>query len=195
MSLAALMAGRATAALNGQDYGLKILSAPTSGDELALRTVIQQTAQTRSNGLFGSLANVLGGTAPRLNFVPNANPVGSEFHGSADVAGNAINLDPLATLGLASDYSPYHDSAVNGAAHEMAHLRQTPTVLGSVPVREGGAQAFADLVTNLAASEAHIPYTTGDFDGSYAPYVSQAQQKGRDWILSGQFGRPPVSFP
>lgn len=192
--LTAAASGRALQQpLNAHGYGIQILTTPSTGDELGFRTAIQHGAQARSDALFQALAKVLGGSPPTLNFQPTV--AGGEFHAYADPAANQIVLDPAATLGIVSDQDTFHDGAINGLPHEMAHLRQTPQVLASIPVREGGAQAFADTTTNLAAAAAGIPYTPGFFDGSYAPYVQQAQQRGRDWILSGQFGRPPTVWP
>jgi hypothetical protein len=78
------------------------------------------------------------------------------------------------------------------------HLRQTPAVLADRTQREGGAQAFADIVAAAAAHDAHVPYTgvPGAFDGSYAPLVQAVMsQYGRDWVLGGQMGKPPVAWP
>lgn len=181
-------------------YTYRVLDNPTTGDEFGFRNAIQKTAQTDSNKLFDALAPIFGGTAPQLNFVPT----GSQF-APDDMAANltdrvgaprgTINVDPLAVEALTNNDSPYHSSGVNGYPHEMSHLRQTPAVLASLPDREGGAQAFADLVTPEAAHRAGIPYTNGNYDGSYSSFVKAAQARGNDWLLGGQFGKPPVSWP
>lgn len=198
-----LMAAANTAAraATPTSYTYRILNAPTSSDERAIKTLgLQPTAQRRSEGLFAALQKVLGGTAPPLNFVPTGSDLAPN-HMSAnllDSPGGAlgtINMDPLAVEALINDGSPIHSGVVNQVPHEMAHTRQARDVLLSLLQREGGAQAFADYVTPEAARQAHIPYQNGDYDGGYTEYVKQAQARGLDWILGGQFGHAPVSFP
>lgn len=154
-------------------------------------------AQDVSDKLFAALRAVLGGNAPRLNFVPVTDPDGGAL-ASANPAQNQINLSASAMTALVDPHSQYHNAAVNLMPHEMMHLRQTAAVLADLAQREGGAQAFADLVASDAARAAHIPYVAvpGVFDGNYAPYVQMVNQKyGRDWIMGGQMGKPPVSWP
>lgn len=186
----------------GPSPSFTILNRPRNGDEVRLKQVIQGYAQTRSDALFQQLAAILGGNAPRLNFVPTGSPLtpGNSSTNLTDknpyAPKGTINMDPLAVEALTNDRSDYHNSGVNGLPHEMAHTRQLPDVLGSTPLAEGGAQGFADIVTAAAAQRAKIPYLTGNYDGDYADYVTQANAtKGRDWLLGGQFGRPPVSWP
>lgn len=184
-----LAPGHTLGAENGTSYALRILQAPNSGDELGFRTAFQHRAQDMSNRMFGPLSKILGGSAPTLNFVSSI--PGGDAHASADVKGNAINLDPLVTEGLIDENAPAHSGSVNGIPHEMAHLRQTPQVLASVPDREGGAQAFADYEAPDAARAANTYYDTHlNFDGAYADYVKQAQARGLAWILAQQFGHP-----
>lgn len=186
---------RQLAADPNASYSYRILNKPTSSDERAIRTIgLQPEAQHRSDRLFASLVSLLGGTAPGLNFVPSGSPLIATSDTSANIAGKpgapqgTINVNPLVTEGLINNASPYHSGSVNRFPHEMAHLRQTVPTLADLMQREGGAQAFADLVTPTAAQRAGIPYRVGNYDGSYAPLVSQAQAKGRDWLLAGQFG-------
>lgn len=204
-SALALAAGQNAAArpiLAPTTYSYKILDAPTSGDERAIRNLgLQPEAQRRSDRLFSALAAVLGGSAPALNFVPT----GSPLVGATDLSTNLtdrpgapigqINVDPLAVEGFINDSSAVHSGAINQLPHEMMHTRQTPLVLASLADSEGGAQAFADLVTPEAARRAHIPYTPGNFDGVYSDFVRAAQAKGNDWLLGGQMGKPPVPWP
>jgi hypothetical protein len=155
------------------------------------------TPPPSGDGLFGQLAKVLGGHAPTLNFVPSVDPGGDEL-ANALLGKNQINLSSGAMTGLVDPRSQYHNQAVNVLAHEMMHLRQTPAVLGDTTQREGGAQAFSDLVTPDAAKAAHIPYSgvPGAYDSNYGPLVQLIQQKyGPDWILGGQMGKPPVAWP
>lgn len=175
------------------DYWTRILASPSSGDELSFRTTFHNDAQDLSNRIFNPLAKVLGGQAPTLNFVDS---VDGGFHASADPASNSINYDPAATEGLIDENGATHSGAVNGLPHEMAHLRQTPAVLASLADREGGAQAFADLVSPEAAALARTYYDDSrNYDGSYAAFVKAAQGRGNDWLLGGQFGHPPVVWP
>jgi ABC-type amino acid transport substrate-binding protein len=206
-SLASLMAGpgaKPALALPSPDtYTYRVLSNPTSSDAFGFRAAIHQNAQGLSDRLFGSLASVLGGEAPKLNFVPSDNPLlANDATASANIADNAggpkgtVNVSPLAVEALTNNRSEFHDAGVNLFPHEYAHLRQTPQTLADVMRREGGAQAFTDLVTPVAAQRAHIPYVDDPFDGDYHQYVLDVQQQlGRDWILSGQFNRPPVAWP
>lgn len=186
---AAAHAGRAQNPSGGEDY--KALSSPTSGEEYLFRRLERQQAQARSDAFFAALKALLGGSAPGLNFVPS---------GSALVRGGGMStrpqrspdiaIDPLATYSLIDDQAPRHSSTVNGLAHEDAHLRQLLSVLASLPTSEGGAQAFADLVAQDAAQRAKIPYLPGNYDYDYADCVKQVNaQRGRDWILAGQFGK------
>jgi hypothetical protein len=177
-----------------QSYSYRILSKPTSSDERAIRTLgLQPEAQQLSNRLFAALVKVLGGQAPMLSFTPAIAASGGEAHLSASPGQNTVNIDPYATEGLINAAAPTHSGAVNQMPHEMAHLRQVVT---SVADREGGAQAFADLVTPAAAAAAHTPYdATINFDGVYAPFVKAAQARGRDWLLGTQFGHAPVPWP
>lgn len=173
----------------------RILSQPTSGDDNAFRTTFQHYAQGRSDRMFNALHSLLDGAAPQLNFVPSIVPVNglSEVHLSATPIANKINVDPYAVDGIIDDRSAIHDGAVNQLPHEMAHLHQTTT---SVPDREGGAQAFADLTAGTAADRAGIPYGSMlGFDGAYADYVKQANARGRNWVLFSQFGKPPTTWP
>jgi hypothetical protein len=63
-------------------------------------------------------------------------------------------------------------------------------------LREGSAQAFADLVTPEAAFKAGIPYKANPaYDGQYAADTAQAAARGNDWITGGQFGHPGVPWP
>jgi hypothetical protein len=154
-------------------------------------------SQAVSDRMFAALQKVLGGSAPRLKFAPVTDP-GGEFNAYANPADNTVTLDPTAMEGLVDPRSQSHDGSVVGLPHEFMHLRQTPGVLADTTQREGGAQAFADLVAAAAAKIARIPYTgvPGAFDGSYAPLVQAVTQKyGRDWILGGQMGKPPVAWP
>lgn len=180
-----------------------MLTAPTSGDDYRFGQAFHQNAQALSNRLFTSLESVLGGTAPALNFVQTGSSLTPE-HFSANVADavgapkGTINLDPSAVDALIEFKSANHDSAVNAMPHEMAHLRQTAAVLADLMQREGGAQAFADLVAPVAASRANIPYfdAFNSHDGGYADYADQARLRGRDWILGTQFGRTaPPTWP
>lgn len=188
----------------GDSYTYRILNNPTTGDAFGFRSAIQQNAQGLSDKLYGSLASLLGAGAPKLNFVPSGSPLLSEADTSANVEGQlgapagSVNVDPLAVESLTNFKSPYHDSGLNVYPHEYAHLKQTPSTLAQLLTREGGAQAFADQVTPTAAKRAGIPYTPGNYDGSYAPYVQTVQQPpyGRSWILGGQFGKTaPPTWP
>lgn len=203
--MAATLAQLAQAAPDpNASYTYRILNAPSSGDERGIRNLaLQPKAQQLSDKLFTSLSSLLGGSAPGLNFVPT----GSQFAPNSFAANlsdrtgapqGTINVDPLAVEGLINNTSAYHSPAVNAMPHEMMHLRQQPSVLASLMQSEGGAQAFADLVTPEAAHRANIPFQNGNFDGSYAPYVQSVQQApyGRDWILGGQMGKTaPPTFP
>lgn len=193
--LTAAAAGRQSAAEGQSPYALKILSAPGSGDELAFRTALHGRADAMTGQMFNALAKVLGGTAPTVNFVPDVG-TGGEFHASATPARNAVNFDPAVVEGLIDENSVNHSGAVNVVPHELAHLRQTPSVYASIPDREGGAQAFADQVSPLAAAAANTYYNRNlNYDGVYAPYVAQALQRGPSWIMGAQFGHAPVSLP
>lgn len=197
MALTPLQAAAAgsSARAGRSDYFNQILTQPTSSDERAYQRAFHTNAQSLSNRMFGRLQALLGGTAPTLNFVPDVGANG-DFHASATPAKNMINVDPAVTGWLLDERSPFHDSAVNVMPHEMAHLRQTAQVLASLRDREGGAQSFADIVSPLAASAAKTRYAQGSFDGAYAPYVQYVNaNKGRDWVLGGQFGKPPVAWP
>lgn len=197
-SLAALLAGHAAQASPATDagsYHLKILSAPTTGDEFGFRGAMQQYAQGRSDRMFGALSSMLGGTAPQLNFVPTDSAL-TPNHISTNIADapgaplGTINADPLVTQGLIDNLSPVHGLAVNALPHEMAHTRQTQQTLAQLLTREGGAQAFADLEAAPAAKAAGIPYQPGNYDGAYADYVKQIMaSKPQSWITAGQFGR------
>jgi len=175
-------------------YTFRVLDNPTTGDAFGFRNAIQQYAQGRSDRLFDSLASLLHGAAPRLNFVPTGSPF-TPNHMSANLTERTgaprgtINMDPLTVAGLVDDASSIHSVTVNQMPHEMAHTRQSPATLASLLLSEGGAQAFADLMAGQAARQAAIPYTDGNYDGSYADYVRQVLAKqGRDWVLAGQFG-------
>lgn len=190
----AAAANKTSQATRGDYFG-RILSTPSTGDERAFETEFHHNAQGLSDRLFGALQKVLGGQAPTLNFVNSTDSPSGEFHASATPATNTINLDPSVALGLIDDQNTFHSAAVNGMPHEMAHLRQTPATLKSIPDREGGAQAFADMVSPIAAAMAKTKYDAGFYDGSYSDFVKAAQAKGRDWITGGQFGHAPVSWP
>lgn len=184
-------------------YTFRSLNNPTSGDAFGFRAAIQQNAQGLSNKLYGSLASLLGGTAPALNFVPTGSQLLSEADTSANIEGQVgaprgtMNVDPLAVEALTNFKSPYHDSGVNQYPHEYAHLHQTQGTLADLMRREGGAQAFADLVTPTATKRAGIPYdkAAGNLDGDYTDFVKQAQALGRDWVLQQQFGRSGANWP
>lgn len=192
---AATGAHRATYDPNSS-YTFRSLNNPTSGDAFGFRAAIQQNAQGLSNKLFGSLASLLGGTAPALNFVPAGSPLlvtGDSSANLIDTPGGpkgTINVSPIAVEALTNFKSPYHDPGVTAYPHEMAHLRQTTPTLADLMRREGGAQAFSDIVTPAAAKRAGIPYAPGDYDPpQYASLVKGAQALGRDWLLAGQFGK------
>jgi len=184
-------------------YSYRILNAPTSSDERAIRTLgLQPRAQTLSDKLFEALKVILGGEAPRLNFVPNGSLLtanGGMSTNNVDAPGapkGEINVTPRAVEGLINPDSALHSFYVQGYTHEDAHTRQILQVLSDYAQAEGGAQAFADLVTPEAAFKAGISYKpTPAYDGSYAPYVQQAQQRGNDWLTGGQFGHAPVPWP
>lgn len=193
-SLAQLVQGAQAAPPQNPAYEQKILNNPTTGDDFAVRNAIHQMAQGRSDALFTSLSSLLGGTAPRINFVPAGSPFAPNHMATnlTDRPGapvGTINIDPYATAQITNDAAPDHSGWVNQMPHEDAHTRQSPATLANLMTREGGAQAFADLVTQSAANAAKIPYTPGNFDGSYAPLVTQAQALGRPWVLAGQFGK------
>lgn len=194
-ALAAVAAGlHGQAADPNASYAYRILNAPTSSDERAIKTLgIQPQAQRLSDALFDALKGILGGQAPRLNFTVTGDPL----TGPADFSASSgrINVNPLGTWAFTDASSPFHNAAVTDVPHEMSHLRQTPQVLADLAQKEGGAQAFADLVTPLAAQRAHIRYTPGNYDGTYADFVKQAQARGNDWLLNGQFGAMGHSWP
>lgn len=186
------------AAANGlpdQTNLLRILSGRTNDIK---EDFYKRKAQTRAvhmkDAMFGALAKVLGGQAPDLNFVSGINSA-EEAHLSATPGANRINIDPYATQGFVDASARTHSGAVNAVPHEMAHLRQTAAILASVAQREGGAQAFADIVTPIAAAAAKTSYNGGNYDGGYADFVKQAQARGRDWLFGTQFGHAPVSWP
>jgi hypothetical protein len=195
------MAGGKANAYTPDTPSYRILNNPTTGDEFGFRNALHDYAQGRSDRIFGSLATLLGGSAPQINFVPT----GSQFaanHMSANISDSVgaplgtINADPLAVDAFIEDDSPIHSGVVNQFPHEMAHTRQTPQVLADVPTREGGAQAFADYVTQAAAKRANVPYLPNSFDGGYDAYEKQAQARGLAWLLAGQFGKPgSPTFP
>lgn len=182
------------AALLGSFAGYNAMTgAPLPGSDGSL-------AQDLSNRLYTAVSKAWGGgAAPQLHFVPSITPSNgqAEVHLSAAPTANEINLDPYAMAALVYNSNPAHSGAVNQMPHEMAHLHQLADVLASIPDREGGAQAFADAVEPLAAAAARTPYDTSrNFDGDYTQFVQQVlAQKGRDWVLGGQFGHPPVSWP
>jgi hypothetical protein len=179
--------------LANRSYVYRILNDPRTGDAFGFRAAIQALAQKRASALFAGTG--LTGAAPRLNDVPTGSPLLAGSWLSANLAGSAgapqgsINVNPAAIWGLTTDSSPYHDPATNYVPHEMAHLQQTPAVLADQSVREGGAQAFADLVTPKAARSAGIPYRPGSYDSNYTGFAQQARQLGMQWLLKGQFGR------
>lgn len=175
---------------------------PSSGDDMYVRNAMHQQARNTSDRLFGALASLLGGTAPTLNFVTGDSPhVRGNGAFSATPADNTVNVPPRALGALANAASPIHDWAVQGLPHEFTHLRQTPAVYASDMQAEGGAQAFADLVTEQAAKQANVPFTPappGFFDADYADYVRQVMDTlGPAWVLYQQFGRPvgPITYP
>lgn len=175
-------------------YAYRVLDNPTSGDAFGFRGAIQQNAQGMSDRLFNALSSILGGKPPVMNFVPTGSEL-TEADFSATPATNTINVDPLGTWALTDPHSRYHNAAVVDIPHEAAHLRQTIQVLADMAQREGGAQAFANLVTPAAAKRAGIPYTPGNYDGTYGELVKQAQARGNDWLTGGQFGHAPVNWP
>jgi hypothetical protein len=195
--LHALAAKRLPEADPNASYSYRILNRPTSSDERAIKNLgLQPEAQRRSDRLFSALVSLLGGDAPKLNFVPTGSPLAPRGTSAnlVDRPGapiGQINLAPIAVEALINDRSPDHNLGVNVMPHEMAHTRQVRDVLRSDELAEGGAQSFSDMVTPEAARRAHIPYRAGNYDGLYAAYVQSVQKnKGRDWILAGQFGRP-----
>lgn len=181
-------------------YFQKILTNPAGGDEVLVNRVFRNDAQGLSDRLFGAVAKVLGGQAPKLNFV-QAGTLGAETGISTNLTDRpgfpkgTINLDPSGIQYLVHEQGPFHSSAVNAMPHEFMHTRQTPQVLASIPDREGGAQAFADIVTPIAAAIAKTHYDAGFYDGPYTDFVKAAQARGRDWILGEQMGKPAVSWP
>lgn len=66
--------------------------------------------------------------------------------------------------------------------HELAHALQAPQVLSNVPLREGGAQAFADA----AAVPALGPIAPAD-DTNYSGYVQMVRRLGPAWFMRKQF--------
>jgi hypothetical protein len=196
-ALAALAtAGSAHAApLSPANYTYQIINNPRSSDDIIVRQALQKDAQGMSDRLFQALSAILGGSAPRLNFVATGSPLtprntSVNLTDSPYAPMGVINADPTAVNALINPNSAAHSSAVLAFPHEMAHLRQTADVLANIPQREGGAQAFTDTVTPVAAQRAGIPFRMGNYDGPYAQFVQQANQLGRDWIMAGQFGHP-----
>lgn len=196
----------AAAAIKASPYYAP-LSNPTGGDQFMARNALQQTAQSQSDKMFSAIQSLLGGTAPGLNFVPYDSPLlsGGEAASSANVTDypggpkGTINVAPAITTSFVDPkLGLYHDAATYIFPHEMSHLRQLPSVLASVPVREGGAQAFADIVSPFAARAAGVPLNTANqsaADGGYEDVVAAANARGRDWLLYGQFGKPAGTWP
>lgn len=178
-----------------QTLSYKSLDNPTTGDEFMFRLGIYDNARGISSRTFGAVSSLLGGADPALNFVPTGDPA-APGHASATPATNTVNLDPLAVEAIVNNASPVHSPGYLNLLHEMAHLRQIPSVWGDTAQAEGGAQAFADTVTPLAARQAGVPFLPGDYDANYADYVKQAQARGLQWILGGEFGNTaPVTWP
>ncbi len=175
-------------------YAYRTLANPTSGDEFGFRGAIQQNAQGMSDRLFQALQGILGGQAPRLNFTQPGDALTPDDF-SATPAGNTINVNPMGTWAFTDNNSPYHNAGVTDVPHEMAHLRQTAQVLADMVSREGGAQAFANLVTPVAAQRAGIKYAPGNYDGTYANITQAVMPRGNDWLTGTQFGHAPVAWP
>jgi len=196
-TLAALAAAGAHHANTPQSsYAYHIWNAPTSSDERAIRTQgLQPQAQRMSDSLFAALSGILGGAAPKLNFTSTGDPLTvNDFSTSS----GRINVNPMGAWSFSDASSPYHNAATVDVPHEMAHLRQTIGVLSNLAQREGGAQAFADLVTPVAAQRANIAFTPGmTNDGAYADFVKQIQARpdAQSFILGGQFGHPAANWP
>lgn len=194
--LHAAAAGRVTR----QGLAYRSLAAPQGGDDFMFRQAFHQNAQGLSDRLFAAVQKALGGTAPELNFVQEGtggveNDVSANLTDRPGFAKGSINIDPTAVQALIDENNTFHDAAVNAMPHEMMHTRQTPGVLASIPDREGGAQAFADIVTPLAAAAAKTHYNAGSYDGAYVDFVKAARARGNDWIFGGQMGKPPIAWP
>lgn len=170
-----------------------MLSQPSSGDDFYVRNAVHQQTQRLSDALFKTVHEYTGGDAPTVQMVPQVDPNGV-FHAQAILGQNQINVDPETAVGLITEANPYHSGTVNVMPHEMAHLRQLADVLSNPDLREGGAQAFADIVSPLAAALAGTGYDASrNYDGAYAvPTQNVLAQQGRGWVLASQFGSPQV---
>jgi hypothetical protein len=181
------------------EYFQKILTNPAGGDEVLINRVFRKDAQGLSDRMFGAVQKVLGGEAPRLNFVGAGDITAQGFSANlTDRPGfqrGTVNVNPSAVQWLVEEQNSFHDNAVNALPHEFMHLRQTPEVLRSDWQAEGGAQAFANAVSPIAAAAAKTRYAPVPAP-PYGDYVKQVlAQKGRDWIFGGQMGKPPTTWP
>lgn len=94
---------------------------------------------------------------------------------------NRIYVSPVAAEAASDPQSPLHAWGMETLIHELAHTMQPRQVLQSVPLREGGAQAFADA----AAPAVLGPIPTNDTN--YSGYVRRARARGPAWYMRGQF--------
>jgi hypothetical protein len=176
---------------------------PASGDDMYVRNAMHGQARATTGKLFAALQGLLHGNNPDLNFVSGDSPLvatgggtSANFDGSAGQAANSINMAPNVVAALTNPSAHFHDWSVQIMPHEMAHLRQTPAVLGQMDTREGGAQAFADQVTYDAAQKAGVPFFAGKpgtYDSNYADFVNAINALGKNWALYTQFGNPVSS--
>lgn len=67
--------------------------------------------------------------------------------------------------------------------HEYAHVFQSPRVFSTRPLAEGGAEAFKRYVARRLREQQFMAPGYGGFVGDVQ------RQRGRTWILRGQFGQ------
>jgi hypothetical protein len=105
-------------------------------------------------------------------------------------------LRPRATRGL-PETGDYVEDAVPTLLHEWAHYFQSNRLThGPVWLREGGAEAFAYLRTRQTEKRLGLKHPSFQF--SVPQYKAWAlrvlKEKGKKWVLNGQFGPPYAKF-
>lgn len=109
----------------------------------------------------------------------------------------AIVLNKQAVNSAVNAKTPFPGQAPAGLIHEFAHYLQDPAVLSSVPMREGGAQEFARLLTTLMLRKSGVrglPWMPPS-DPNYQLWGNQARGLSQEWKMHGQFAPPGPNNP
>jgi TP901 family phage tail tape measure protein len=159
------------------------LAVPPRNDVMIARADLPKAVRAATTTLWPAIRAVSGiGGTPSIEVGGFTSVQFTGKHGPIAPGKRTIRLGDKDALHLLGGVN----SAEAELLHESAHVFQTAKVLASVPDREGGADAFAQLA-GPALGSAGIEHGATPPSGYPPAWLAAALKRGRRWVLYGQF--------